>query len=205
MSHPGLRTLFTDRRLLLFAVCVMLFHLSNAAMLPLAGSAVTMRAGHSATLIIAACIVVPQIVVALLSPWVGRSAARVGRKPILLLGWAMLPVRGVLLAVLPGPWLLVAGQAVSGISAAVFGVMLPLLAADLTRGTRHFNLCMGALGLAMFLGAAVSTTMAGGIADAAGLPAAFLALAVSGRAGTLLVFLALPETASDEPQLRDDP
>jgi MFS family permease len=204
LDYPGLRALFTDRRLLLFGLCVMLFHLSNAAMLPLAGAAVTMRAGQHATLIIAGCIVVPQIVVAILSPWVGRSAQRIGRRPLLVLGWSMLPVRGVLLAVLPGPWLLVAGQAVSGISAAVFGVMLPLLAADLTRGTRHFNLCMGALGLAMFVGAAASTTLAGGIADAAGLPLAFLALAVSGLAGTILVLFAMPETVSIA-QLGDDP
>ena len=41
----GLRKLFSDRRLLIFAVCILLFHLSNADMLPLAGAAVTMRAG----------------------------------------------------------------------------------------------------------------------------------------------------------------
>ena len=74
MDLSGLKRLLADRRLLIFGVCVMLFHLSNAAMLPLAGAAVTMRAGHFANLIIAACIVVPQMVVALLSPWVGRAA-----------------------------------------------------------------------------------------------------------------------------------
>ena len=165
LDWEGLRKLLSDRRLLVFGVCVALFHLSNAAMLPLAASAITMRAGHFANLIIAACILVPQCVVALLSPWVGRQAAIIGRRPLLLLGWASLPVRGVLLAVLPGPWLLVAGQSISGISAAVFGVMLPLLAADLTRGTSHFNLCMGLLGLAIYLGAALSTTLGGWVAD----------------------------------------
>jgi MFS family permease len=190
----GLKRLFRDRRLLIFAVCIGLFHLSNAAMLPLAGAAVTMSAGRYANLIIAACIVVPQAVVALMSPWVGRSAERFGRKRLLILGWAALPLRGVLLAVLPGGWPLVLGQAVSGLSAAVFGVMLPLLAADLTRGTAHFNLCMGVLGLAMFGGAAISTTMAGEISDMAGMPAAFLCLALSGLLGTLMVWLAMPET-----------
>ena len=77
----GLRKLFSDRRLLIFAACIMLFHLSNADMLPLAGAAVTMRAGDIANLIIAACIVVPQAVVALASPWVGRTAERIGRRP----------------------------------------------------------------------------------------------------------------------------
>jgi MFS family permease len=194
LDWPGLRKLFSDRRLLVFAVCVGLFHLSNAAMLPLAGAAVTMRAGQYANLIIAACILVPQAIVALLSPWVGRQASVIGRRPLLLLGWASLPLRGLLLAVLPGPWLLVAGQAISGISAAVFGVMLPLLAADLTRGTSHFNLCLGSLGLAMYLGAALSTSLGGWIADAASLQLAFGALATVGLLGTLAIWWAMPET-----------
>ena len=196
----GLRRLFSDRRLLIFAACVVLFHLSNAAMLPLAGSAVTMRAGSFANVIIAACIVVPQAVVALMSPTVGRMAERIGRRQVLLIGWAALPARGLLLAVLPGGWPLVLGQAVSGLSAAVFGVMVPLLAADLTRGTSHFNLCMGLLGLGTYLGAAISTTMAGEIADTAGLHAAFLALALSGAVGTAMVWLAMPETKVAVPE-----
>jgi MFS family permease len=194
MDISGLKRLLGDRRLLIFGICVMFFHLSNAAMLPLAGAAVTMRAGHFANLIIAACIVVPQLIVAMLSPWVGRAAQRIGRKRLLIVGWGALPLRGLLLAVLPGSWPLVMGQAVSGVSAAVFGVLLPLLAADLTLGTAHFNLCIGVLGLAMYLGAAASTTISGGIADAAGMEVAFLVLAGIGVVGVLTVWLAMPET-----------
>jgi MFS family permease len=191
----GLRRLFTNRPLLVFASAVALFHLSNAATLPLVGATVTMRAGSFGNVIIAACIVVPQLVVAICSPAVGRTAAVRGRRPVLLLGWCALPLRGFLLAVLPGAWLPIAAQAISGISGAVFGVMLPLLAADITRGTSHFNLCMGALGLAVSLGAALSTSLAGWIADAAGLQVAFASLALVGVVATLFVWLAMPETA----------
>lgn len=194
LDWPGLRTLLTDRRLLIFGLCVALYHLSNAAMLPLAGAEVTMRAGSYANMIIAACILVPQGVVALLSPWVGRAATQLGRRPLMLLGWAALPLRGVLLAVLPDPWLMVAGQSISGVSAAVFGVMLPLLAADITRGSSHFNLCMGLLGLALYAGAAVSTTLGGWVADNVGLPWAFCTLAAVGMIGTATVWLIMPET-----------
>lgn len=194
MDFPGLKRLLSDRRLIVFGFCVMLFHLSNAAMLPLAGAAVTMRAGHYANLIIAACIVVPQAIVALASPWVGRMAGRIGRKRLLLIGWGALPVRGLLLALLPGAWPLVMGQAVSGLSAAVFGVLVPLLAADLTIGTSHFNLCMAMLGLAMYVGAAASTTLSGGVADWAGMEIAFLMLSAVGLIGTLVVWLGMSET-----------
>lgn len=190
----GIRRLLADRRLLVFAGCVVLFHVSNAAMLPLAASAVTMRAGDFANLIIAACIVVPQAVVALASPWIGRHADTLGRRPILLLGWAALPARALLLAVLPGPYLLVGAQAISGISAAAFGVMLPLVSADLTRGTAHFNLCMGALGLAVSAGAAISTSLGGWLADTAGVSVAFLCLAAVGLAGTALIWVGLRDT-----------
>ena len=190
----GLRVLFADRRLLVFAGCAMLFHLSNAAMLPLAASEVTKRAGDYANLIIAACIMVPQAVVACSSPWIGRRTNRWGRRPILLIGWSALAVRGLLLALLPGPWLLVAGQSISGISAAVFGVMLPLVAADLTRARGHFNLCIGVFGLCSAAGATLSTTMAGCIADNAGQTAAFLALAGAGLVGTLMIWTLMPET-----------
>ena len=191
---PGLRRLFSDRRLLAFAVCVLLFHVSNAAMLPLVGATVTMRAGDFANLIIAACIMAPQSVVALCSPAVGRAAAALGRRPVLLLGWASLPLRGMLLVVLPGAYLPIIAQGVSGISAAVFGVMLPLIAADITRGTSHFNLCLGALGLAVSLGAAISTTLGGWIADALGVRWAFAILALVGALATLVLWLVMPET-----------
>ncbi len=190
----GLRLLFTDHRLLVFCGCVALFHLSNAAMLPIAAAQVTERTAEYANMIIAACIMVPQAVVTVTSPWIGHRANTWGRKPLLLLGWGALPVRGLLLAFLPGPYLLVAGQSVAGISAAVFGVMMPLVAADLTRERGHFNLCLGVLGLCVFGGAAVSTTAAGWIADNAGHQATFLALSAAGLAGTLLLGTAMPET-----------
>src|SRR5262249_10153478 len=141
------------------------------------------------------CIFVPQAVVALISPWVGRQAETDGRRPMLLLGWAALPLCGFLMASLPGTALLIAAQSVSGVSAAVFGVMLPLVADDLTRETGHFTLCLGVLGVAVSAGAILSTTVAGGIADAHGASAAIACLAAAGLAGTILVVAAMPETA----------
>jgi MFS family permease len=197
LEWHGIRDLLADRRLLVFFGAALLFHLSNAGMLPLAGGEATKQAGAVANLIIAACIVAPQVVVALLSPWVGRAAQERGRRYVLLVGWSSLPIRGLLLALLPSPYMLIAIQTLSGISAAVFGVMLPLLAADLTRGTGRLNLCMGVIGLAVFLGASLSTTLAGWMADTVGESAAFLALALAGAAGTALIWLAMPETRGE--------
>jgi MFS family permease len=183
--------LLTSRRVLAFAACVSLFHLSNAALLPLVGSELTRSVGDMANLLIAACIVLPQAVVALISPWVGRAADRTGPRLVLTLGFATLPIRALLLAaVTDDPVLLVAVQALDGLSAAVFGVMLPLVAADLTWGTKRFNLCMGVLGLAVAGGATLSTLIAGLIADQLGEKAAFLALAGCGAMAVVGVLTA---------------
>ncbi len=194
LDLSGLAALASDRRLQVFAAVIVLFFLANGAVLPLAASLVTRQAGDQASMIIAAAIVLPQIVVAAASRQVGRQAERRGRRPLLLLGWGLLPVPALLLVALPGSAVLLAGQVIGGISSAVVGVMLPLMAADLTRERGHFNLCIGLFGLCAAAGATLSTALAGAVADAAGNRVAFLFLAVAGTAGALLMAAAMPET-----------
>src|SRR5215468_10010129 len=183
-----------DRRLIAFAVCAVLFHLANAAMLPIAAGAVTQRAGSEASLVIAACIVGPQIITALLSPWAGRAAEAWGRRPILLLGFSALPIRGILLAEVADPYLIIAVQLFDGLGAAVFGVLFPLIVADITRNTGHYTTSLGLVGLAVGGGATLSTTIAGLVADHLGVSAAFLSLGGIGLIATALVWTLMPET-----------
>ena len=190
----GLHLLFHNRPLLVLAGCAALFHLANATMLPLMASAVTKQMPDRATILIAACIVVPQLVVAACSPWVGRQAQVLGRKRILLIGFAALPIRGVLLAFVSDPYLLVVAQVLDGVAAAVLGVLVPLIAADVTRGTGRFNLAQGMIGTAVGIGASVSGVLTGYTADLAGSTAAFLMLAAVGAVGLTSVWALMPET-----------
>src|SRR5262249_18095968 len=109
--------LMHNRPLLIFAGCMLLFHLANAAMLPLVGSVVAMRSARCATILIGACIVVPQLVVAAVSPWIGERAQIWGRRPLLLVGFAALPMRGFLFAWVNNPEALVVIQILDGITA----------------------------------------------------------------------------------------
>jgi MFS family permease len=184
----------TDRRLLVFAACASLFQLANAAMLPIAAGMVTKRAGSEASLLIAACIVAPQAVTAAISPWVGRVAEGWGRRPILLVGFAALPIRGVLFAGIADPYLMILIQLLDGLSAAALGVLTPLIVADITRDTGAYTTALGVVGLAIGGGATLSTTAAGLVADYFTGDAAFLSLATVGLGATLLVSVAMPET-----------
>jgi predicted MFS family arabinose efflux permease len=201
IHHAPVTTLLRSaagRSLTIFAACILMFQLANAAMLPLMASVVTMRSRDWAPVLIAACIVVPQLGVALISPWVGRRAQQSGRRPLLLLGFAALPLRALLFATLPGPYLLVAAQVLDGISAAVLGIMGPLVVADLTRGTGRFNMGQGVIGTAIGVGASLSTTLAGYMSDRFGNEATFLGLAGVAVAGLVLVWSLMPETRAAE-------
>lgn len=197
--YPGdptasFRALLRNRALIIFAGCVAMFHLANAAMLPLTASVVTMRSDDWAVALVGACMLVPQLVVAVFAPWVGREAVRIGRRPLLLLGFGALTLRGVLLAFASSPYMLVTVQVLDGISAAVLAVMVPLIIADATRGTGHFNLAQGTVGTAVGIGASLSTILAGYIYDYFGTVPAFLSLAGLAAVGFIAVLAFMPET-----------
>src|SRR5262249_29174601 len=93
-----------------------------------------------------------------------------------------------------GPFVLVICQVLNGFSGAVFGVMMTVVAHDLTHGEGRFNLTLGALGVAISIGASLSTAFAGVMAAAFGGTVAYLALARAGLCGLLLLWFAMPET-----------
>ncbi len=207
--EPRSATLWSDllrlarkRALVIFAGCILLFHLANAAMLPLMGSVLTTRSSQWATILIAACIVGPQIVVAVFSPWVGRKAQIWGRRPLLLAAFASLPLRGLLFATVTDPYLLVAVQLLDGIAASVLAVMVPLVIADVTRRTGHFNLGQGFVGTTVGIGASVSTTYAGYLSDHFGSSISFLGLAMVGVVGFFVLWTFMPETRPRQPKSR---
>jgi len=201
--HPALRhprqrehppwQLFAEPPLHVFLFSVLLFQLANAALLPLALNGLTQRGGTPGY-IVSATIVLPQLIVAVLSPWFGRLAQRIGRRPVLLVGFAAVPLRALLFATLPAALPLTAIQALDGVGGTVLGLMIPLIAADVTQRTGYLNLAIGAIGLASGLGATFSTTIAGLLSDRIGAQSAFLILAAAGAAATALLWVALPET-----------
>ncbi|MCU0120096.1 MFS transporter [Pseudomonas sp. B2M1-30] len=205
-AHPsGVRVLLANRPLLLFAVCCGLFHLANAAMLPLVSQKLAQVNLQMATPLTSACIVAAQLVMVPMALLVGIKADRWGRKPLLLAGFFILPLRGVLYVVSDDPFWLVAVQLLDGIGAGIFGALFPVVVKDLTQGTGRFNVSLGALSTVFGLGAALSPGLGGLVVQAAGYDAAFLTLASIAGTAFILLWLTMPETRNDSDAARNAP
>ena len=190
----GFGAVFADRVLLGLFVCACLFHLANAAMLPQLGEMLSRGNVKSAAPFMAACVIVTQVVIMLSAAWISRLADTIGRKPLLLVGFGVLPLRGLLYTLVVGIAPLIAIQILDGVANAVFGVVTMLVVADRTRGTGRFNLVQGALATVVGIGAALSTTIGGALIQHFSYRASFLGLAAIALAAFLLLWRFVPET-----------
>jgi len=195
-ENASWRTLLSCRPLVLFGVCAMLFHLANAPLLPLVGQKLAMAHKDLATAMMSACIIAAQAIMLPVALFVGHFADRIGRKPILLLGFGVLPVRAVLYTLSDNSAWLIGVQLLDGVGAGIFGAIVPLLVADLMRGTGRYNLALGAVATMQGIGAAASGLIAGEIVDHAGYSVAFLSAGAVAALALGVLALGLPETAS---------
>jgi predicted MFS family arabinose efflux permease len=188
--------LFRDRPLVLFLSCAVLFHFANAAMLPLLGELLAKGHGKSSMLFMSACVITTQLIVTLIAFWSGRKAGTWGRKPLLLIAFGVLPIRGVLYTLTFNTSFLVAIQILDGVAAGIFGVVSVLVIADLTRGTGRFNLTLGAITTAVGIGAALSQVIAGSIVHHISFRAGFLFLAGVALIALAILYFFMPETST---------
>ena len=196
----GLSVLLTCRPLLVFAICVMLFHLANAAMLPLVGQKLALQHKNMGTSLMSACIVAAQLVMVPFAMLVGAKADRWGHKRFFLAALSILPLRGALYTLSDNPFWLVGVQLLDGVGAGIIGAIFPVIVADLMRNTGRFNVAQGAVITAQSIGVALSTALAGLVVVGAGYSAAFLALGAVAAIGAVICLLALPETRHSGPR-----
>jgi MFS family permease len=182
--------LFKNSGLLIFVVCLLLFQLANASLLTQISQALPRAEGRLSSLVVSALVVFPQVIVAALAPWAGRSAASWGRKPLLVIGLAAVPIRSSLFALTADPVLLVVIQ----LSGATLGVLTALIVADVTAGTGRFNLAQGLVGAASGVGATLSTSVAGIVVEKFGYTAGLLGVTAVGLLAVVIVLAFMPET-----------
>jgi MFS family permease len=191
----GMATLLKSRPLVVFAICAMLFHFANAPLLPLVGQKLAQANPTWATAMMSSCIIAAQLIMLPVALAVGHYADRIGRKPILLVGFAVLPVRALLYTFSDDPAWLIGVQLLDGIGAGIFGAATPLVIADLMRGTGRFNLAQGAVATVQGIGASLSGLAAGVIVDHLGYSAGFLTFGAAACVALAALLFAMPETA----------
>ncbi|MCW2240221.1 MFS transporter [Azospirillum canadense] len=191
----GVKVLVQCRPLLIFGVCALLFHFANAPLLPLVGQKLAFAHGEWATAMMSSCIIAAQLVMLPIAVLVGRNADRWGRKPLLLIGFGMLPLRALLYTLSDDSAWLIGVQLLDGVGAGIFGALTPLVAADLMRGTGRYNLALGAIATMQGVGASTSGLVAGLVVDRFGYTAAFLTCGAAALVALAALLLGMPETA----------
>jgi MFS family permease len=179
----------------------MLFHFANAPLLPLVGQKLAFQHPTLATAMMSSCIIAAQMVMLPIALLVGHKADACGRKPLFLVGFAILPIRAFLYTLSDDSAWLIFVQLMDGVGAGIYGALTPLVLADLMRGTGRYNLAQGAVATGQGIGASVSGLVSGEIVDHLGYSAAFVILGIAAFVALAAFFFGMPETARehDEP------
>jgi MFS family permease len=193
-SFQRILDLGKNPKLYIFALCVFLFQFADASMLPVVGQNLAANQSEPTSLLMASLIIVPQLMVALFSPWVGQLSEKVGRKPLLVLGFGLEIIRALLFAYFADYSILIVAQILGGLSAAAVTVLMILVMMDLTVGTGRFNFVQGFIGTVIAIGASLSTAVSGFIFQGLGHWQGFLILAGAAAMATALFWAAMPET-----------
>jgi len=190
--------LLKNRDLLVFAVCLMLFQFFNSSLLPVVGQNLVHGADGMSPLYMAGLLIVPQLVVAVLAPWIGYWSELRGRKILLLAGFGFAVLRALLFAATGNPVAMLAIQILDGVTGAIITVLTILVITDLTSGTGRFNLAQGFFGALTGASAAVSAGVFGFVAHRFGDFAALVSMAAGIAVGMALLYACMPETKPDE-------
>jgi MFS family permease len=193
----GWHVLVERRPLLVLAAANALFHFANAPMLLLLGQKLALAHPGQETALTSACIITAQLVTIPTALLVGLKANIWGRKTLLLVGFAALPIRAVLYTISDNAVWLVSVQILDGVAAGSLDALIPLVLADIMRGTGRYNAARGVLGTVQGVAGSISMTIAGFLVVATGYSATFLALSTVAVGAWLLVLTAMPETGKN--------
>jgi len=172
----GFRILYSCKSLLILAAALALFHLGNAAMLPLYGLAIVSEKHGDPASSVAMTIVVAQAVMIVASLYAMRIAERDGYWFVLLLSFLALPIRGIVAALFIDQWGIYPVQFLDGIGAGLQSVAVPGLVARILDGTGRINVGQGAIITAQGIGASLSPALGGWLAQELGYSPTFMIL-----------------------------
>jgi MFS family permease len=195
----GWMTLVRSRPLLVFAACSFLYELADAPLLTLVGQKLGSERPGAGIMLTSVLIIASQAGMLAASILVGKRADSLGYRWLMAMGFAMLPVQGVLTALSGQPAYLVAVQLFGGVGTGMFAALTPIWLADATHGTGRYNLSQGAMATMRGLGATTSGLVSELMVEYLGYAAAFLGCGAIGAASAMLLWWGLPERNKQVP------
>ncbi len=193
---PSLTVLLRSVPLRVLAVTLLLFHLGNAAMLPLLSQQVASAGSFDPAAYAAGTVLIAQLTMVPMALLASRLAQTRGYGLVMVLALVALPVRGLVAGFFDHPLTVLPVQILDGVGAGLLGVATPGIVARILRGTGHVNAGLGAVMTVQGIGAALSPGVAGLVAARLGYAPAFLALGGFALLALALWLVALPRTAS---------
>ncbi len=194
--HPllgGFASLLKSKTSIFFTIAALLYTFADASMLPLMVQRIASSGSRSSNVHVPIALFLTELVMIPVCYMAGKRA-QLGRKPLLVISYLFLFIRGFCFSLTSDPNALVALQILDGISAGIFGLMLTLVISDLSVDTGRFNATLTTMGMFFTLTNGVSNLIFGFATGKFGYPAAFSIMAVCAALGGILIWTLVPET-----------
>jgi MFS family permease len=186
-SRPSaLTVLLKHRALLVLALALAVFHLGNAAIVPLYGISAVSGSQTNGPSFVATIVVIAQGTMVIASIVGMRIAEKRNYWLLILVSFLVLPLRGVFAYFLTGWWGIVPVEVLDGIGVGLQSVAVPGMVARSLYSTGRVNLAQGAVITIQGAGAALSPALGGWIAQWVGYSPTFLILGALGLAAAAL-------------------
>ena len=204
VSAARIGDLFSNRNTVMFIIAMFLFSFSNGYMLPLLGQKISVHDPRNSSVYLSICIIIAQAVMVVVA-WIIGKNADMSRKKLFMLAFIILPIRPILFSLIEHPYVLTGIQVLDGLTAGVYGVLIILMMADLSKGTGRFNLLQGAVYCALGVGMALSTFVTGKVSEAYGFNNGFRFLAAISIVACLFFTFFVKETKENKLKVENEP
>jgi MFS family permease len=194
--HPllgGFASLLKSRTSVLFTIAAIMYTFANASMLPLMVQRIASVGSKSSNVHIPIALFLTELIMIPVC-YIAGKRAQLGRKPLLIISYLFLFLRGLCFSLTSDPNILVGLQILDGMSAGIFGLMLTLVISDLSVETGRFNATLTTMGMFFTLTNGVSNLIFGFTTGKFGYPSAFSIMAAFAALGGILIWAFVPET-----------
>jgi len=187
-----LKKIFKDRRLGTLLLVVGIYYFATAPILPLLSLYIKNLGGGDDK--VSMIVLISQVIMIPTSLLAGRYVKDFGRKPVLALAFLILPLRIFLYLSTTNVYALLAIQALDGIGAGIYGVLIALVCSDLAAKGGGLNSFMGLAQTSAALAGVAAPLVQGYLTQHYGFPSTFIFFGAIAcvAAGIYIVFF--PET-----------